>query len=281
MDEIFDFDTVRRNRARAVKSIAGHDFLFQKAAERLCDNLADIKRDFDNCLIVGWRGCDTVKAFLQDRKKARAVTLCDIAAPRGEDIILLDAEIPAVEGLYDAVIVLPYLHLVNDVPGALAALKAALKPDGVFLCALFGGQSLVELRESMMRAELAIKGGAARHIHPMIDHYQFAGLLQRAGFALPVADYDRVTVSYGELRTLYRDLKHAGEGIALSDRAKGITPRSFFTAVEKEYRINHADKDGRFIVTFDILHGIGWAPHDSQPQPARRGSGETSLTEIL
>lgn len=282
MDDIFDFQAVIRNRRRAVAQIADHDFLFAKAAERLCDNLSDIKRDFEKCLIIGWRGAGKVAEFLQSQKNTKQIDLYDVVLPDGVTGHILPTEIPRPEtGDYDAVVVLPCLHQVNDVPGFLTALKSALKPDGVFVCSLFGGQSLMELRDAMMRAELEIKGGAGQHIHPMIDHYQFAGLLQRAGFALPVADYDRITVSYGALRTLYYDLRNMGEANAMTRRQKTITAKTLFTEVEKQYQAYYLDRDGRFTATFDILFGIGWHPHDSQQQPARRGSGDTSLTEVL
>jgi NADH dehydrogenase [ubiquinone] 1 alpha subcomplex assembly factor 5 len=156
-------------------------------------------------------------------------------------------------------------------------MKSYLKPDGVFLCCYFGGQSLQELRSSVTAAELDQTGGASLHIHPMIDHYQFAGLLQRAGFALPVVDYDRVIVEYSKLENLYQDLKNMGEGNALFNRNKNI--KKIKQHIEKYYKNNFYDKG--YIVTFDIVHGIGWTPHSSQQQPAERGSGQVSLSEIL
>lgn len=275
MDDIFDILAVRSQRVKSFSSLKGCDFLFEKAATRLCGNLADIKRDFPKCLVIGRRGSDAVIEYLKSSKDAEVVDLYD-ASFGGDD------EFPHVQsGQYDLVISMPFLHQVNDVPGALAMFKAALKPDGVFLCSLFGGQTLMELRDAFTRAELDLKGGAGQHIHPMIDHYQFAGLLQRAGFALPVADYERVTVSYGALNTLYDDLKGMGERNVLVARSKTVTGKRLFTSVEKEYRQHHLDKDERFNATFDILFGIGWAPHESQQQPAKRGSGDTSLTEVL
>ena len=135
----------------------------------------------------------------------------------------------------------------------------------------------MELRQSVMQTELEKCGGAAQHIHPMIDHYQLAGLLQKAAFALPVVDFDRVTVAYQNMDNLYADLIGMGEGNAMVDRPASFGPLK--RDVETYYR-NHFYDDG-FVMTVDILHGIGWAPHHSQQQPARRGSGEVSLTEIL
>jgi len=262
MDDIFDFQAVVRNRYRSFERISGHDFLFFKAAERLCDNLSDIKRDFAKCLVIGWRGADKVIKFLQLHKNAKQIDLCDVALPEGVDGRVFQTEIPYPEtGDYDAVIVLPYLHHVNDVPGSLITLKAALKPDGVFICSLFGGQTLMELRDAMMKAELKIRGGVGQHIYPMIDHYQLAGLLQRAGFILPVTDYDRITVSYGALSSLYHDLRYMGEANSMTQRRKNITAAGFFTEVEKQYHTCHLDQNGHFLATFDIVFGIGWHPY--------------------
>jgi len=142
----------------------------------------------------------------------------------------------------------------------------------------FGGHSLQELRNSILKAEMALNDGASRHIHPMIDHQSFAGLLQTAQFALPVVDFDRIHVSYSDLNNLYIDLKNMGEGNALYDRSSPFT-QELKDAAEQCYK--HDFFDNGYITTFDILHAIGWTPHESQQQPAKRGSGQVSLTEIL
>lgn len=270
---LFDFEKIRRNRAFAMKHITGHDFLFSRAANRVTDNLRDINRDFQDVLIVGWRGAGIVADYFDGKAN---VTVCDVEiAPDG---VRTDHEIPVFDaGTFDCVIAMPYVHTVNDVPGFLAQVKSFLRPDGVFLCSLFGGQSLQELRQSIMSAELQYTGGASQHIHPMIDHYQLAGLMQRAGFSLPVVDYDRLNVSYATLETLYADLRSMGESNALSDRKRGI--KDFKDIIEKQYRKSFYNNG--FDATFDILHAIGWAPHESQQKPAKRGSGQVSLTEIL
>lgn len=268
---LFDFKRLQRNRNAAIKRFGEFDFLFEKAADRVLDNLRDIQRDFHDIAIIGMRGADKIKAYF----KGENVTMFD--SIDGADVVMME-EIPPFEPQsYDCIIAMPYLHTVNDVPLFLQTVKAALKPDGLFLCAFFGGLTLTELRQSIMQAELQEYFGADQHIHPMIDHYQCAGLFQSAGFGLPVVDFDRVHVRYAEIQTLYGDIIGMGEGNGLSAKPKPIAPIK--PNIEAHYKTHFYD--GGFVATFDMIHAIGWAPHDSQQKPARRGSGQISLTEIL
>lgn len=270
---LFNFDRVRNNRRYAASQMAGHDFLIDRAVIRLLDNLADIRRNFRDIAVIGSRGATSVRTYFEDG----VITVFDIVDCGGVDVVM-GTEIPSFDDqAYDCIIALPYLHTVNAVPQFLMTVKQALKPDGVFLCTFFGGQSLMELRQSVMQAEIGKCGGASQHIHPMIDHYQFAGLLQQAGFALPVVDFDRVNVGYENLDRLYEDLRAMGEGNALSDRPYGLDDLK--TEIATYYK-NNFYTDG-YNATIDIIHGIGWAPHESQQQPARRGSGQISMTEVL
>lgn len=232
----------------------------------MLDSLSDIKRDFKDILIIGRLGSEFIKSKFQNK-----------------NIVVFDVdnnlnEIPEFDnGSFDCVLCLHYLHGVNDVPAFLLHVKSILKPDGLFLCSFFGGQSLQELRDAITAAELEVTGGVSQHIHPMIDHFQMAALMQRTGFGLPVVDYDRVIVQYSKLQTLYDDLKCMGEGNALTGREHGI--KDLKQSIESHYKNRFYD-DG-YVATFDIIHAIGWAPHESQQQPAQRGSGQVSLTEIL
>ena len=263
---LFDIEKIRRNRLYALDHMDGHDFLFQKAAERLLDNLKDINRDFQDILILGLRGSQKIAGYFNNKN----ITVYDVID--GKD------EIPQFEeGQFDCIVSLPYLHSVNDVPGFLKAVRSFLKPDGLFLCSLFGGHSLQELRQAVMDAEINRRGGASQQIHPMIDHYQLAALFQKLGFALPVVDYDRVTVHYSDLKTLYTDLRRMGEGNALVQREQPL--HDLFDAIDAYYKANFYDNG--YVATFDVLHGIGWQPHASQQKPAQRGSGRVSLTDIL
>ncbi len=266
MNEIFDIEKIRRNRLWARDHMDGHEFLFERAINRMIDNLSDIQRDFENILIVGERLSDKIKLNFKNKN----IALFDFFNNLNE-IPKFDLE------QFDCILATPYLHTVNDVQGFLMAMKSYLKPDGLFMCSYFGGNSLQELRASILEAEVVMLGGASQHIHPMIDHYQFAGLLQSAGFALPVVDFDRVVVEYSDLEKLYLDLRNMGESNALKNRKSNI--KKLKQNIEIYYKNKFFNKG--YIATFDIVHGIGWAPHESQQKPAKRGSGQVSLTEIL
>lgn len=267
MNKIFDIEKIRRNRSYAIQHMNGHDFLFEKSASRLIDSLNDIKREFNDILIIGNRGSQYLMDYFGDDKN---ITIYDVT-DNGDEIPMFD------QGQFDCIIAMPYLHVVNDVVGFLIKIKSYLKPDGLFLCSFFGGQTLSQLRQSIMETQLDQTGGASQCIHPMIDHYQFAGLLQRVGFALPVVDYDSVNVTYSKLDSLYNDLRCMGEGNALIDQTVDFNKMK--QHVENKYKKSFYNNG--FETTFDILFGIGWAPHESQQQPAKRGSGQVSLTEIL
>jgi NADH dehydrogenase [ubiquinone] 1 alpha subcomplex assembly factor 5 len=189
--------------------------------------------------------------------------------------------LPFKEQCFDAVLSSLALHWVNDLPGALAQIRSSLKPDGLFLASLFGTGTLAELRTALMEAELAETGGASPRVSPFADLRDAAGLLQRAGFALPVADLDTVTVTYGDFFALLRDLRGMGEANALIDRLKLPTRRTVFARAAAIYQERFANAEGRLPATFQVLFLTGWAPHESQQQPARRGSGKASLKDVL
>ena len=266
MKPLFDIEKIKKNRAFAEKNMAGHDFLFEKTIDRIVDNLKDIKRDFKNILIIGQRGSEQLSKFFNNK----SITIYDLV---NEECETPDCN----DNSFDCIICLHYMHVVNDVPRFLLKIKSMLIPDGLFLCGFFGGLSLKELRQSIMEAELEKYSGLSQHIHPMIDHYQAAALLQKVGFALPVVDYDRVIVEYSKLESLYTDLRCMGEGNALQDRNKNF--RKLKDLVEIKYK-NSFFNEG-YVATFDIIQMIGWAQHDNQQKPSKRGSGEISLTEIL
>jgi NADH dehydrogenase [ubiquinone] 1 alpha subcomplex assembly factor 5 len=265
---LFDVEKIKRNHARAINSMDDHGFLFDNAINRMIDNLKDIQRDFKNILIIGKRGSQSLVKFL-DHYDA-IITLFDVVDG--------DNEIPAFKSeSFDCILCLPYMHTVNDVPQFLMAIKSYLKPDGVFMNCFFGGQSLQELRQSIMSVELSERGGVGQHVHPMIDHYDYAALMQKANFALPVVDYDRFVVEYSSIQKLYDDLYYMGEGNALANRNNTITELK--SMIERHYK-DHFYNDG-FVATFDIIHGLGWKSDPSQQLPAKRGSGQKSMTEIL
>lgn len=173
------------------------------------------------------------------------------------------------------------LHAVNDLPGALTQIRQALKPDGFFLAAMFGGETLYELRESLTHAELAIKGGVSPRVFPFADKQQMGALLQRAGFALPVVDSDILTVTYENMFALMHDLRGMGEGNMIAARDKRNPGKRLFMEAARYYDEHFKEPDGRIRASFEIIFLAGWAPHESQQKPLKPGSADTSLTEVL
>jgi NADH dehydrogenase [ubiquinone] 1 alpha subcomplex assembly factor 5 len=281
---IFDRRLLRARRGRVAPQLQVHDFLLTEIAERLADRLSDIARRFPLALDLGARGGILARA-LQGRGGIETL-IQSHAAPvdaRGENpSVVADEELlPFQEHCFDAVLSNLALHWVNDLPGALAQIRHSLKPDGLLLASLFGTGTLQELRIALMEAELAETGGASPRVSPFADLRDAAGLLQRAGFALPVADADTVTVTYGDFFALLRDLRGMGETNLLLDRLRHPTRRAVFARAAAIYQERFADAEGRLPATFQVLFLTGWAPDPSQQQPARRGSGKTSLKDAL
>jgi NADH dehydrogenase [ubiquinone] 1 alpha subcomplex assembly factor 5 len=279
---IFDRRLLRDRRERAAGDLQAHDFLLTEIAERLADRLSDIARRFPVALDLGAR--DGILArTLHGRGGIETLIQSDssLANARRADLVADEELLPFKEHSFDAILSNLALHWVNDLPGALAQIRSSLKPDGLFLASLFGTGTLQELRTALMEAELAETGGASPRVSPFADLRDAAGLLQRAGFALPVADADTVTVTYGDFFALLRDLRGMGETNILIDRLKQPTRRTVFARAAAIYQERFADAQGRLPATFQILFLTGWAPDPSQQQPAKRGSGKTSLKDVF
>jgi len=288
---VFDRRLLRRRRARAVAdtlaSGGGHDFLLREIGDRLVDRLADVTRRFPLALDLGCRG-GTLAGLLAGRGGVETLLQCDVAAGSVErarsagPVFVADEEmLPVGAESLDLVLSNLALHWVNDLPGALTQIRAALKPDGLFLASMFGAGTLAELRSCLMEAELAESGGASPRVSPFAGLRDAAGLLQRAGFALPVADCDTITVTYPDLFRLLADLRGMGETNLLLERIKHPTRRAVFARAAALYQERFAAPDGRLRATFQVLFLTGWAPHGSQQQPARRGSGQADLRDVL
>ena len=172
------------------------------------------------------------------------------------------------------------LHWANDLPGAMIQIRRALKPDGVFLGSLLGGESLTELRQSLVAAEAELTDGAGLRVAPLADAYDAAGLLQRTGFALPVADIDRVVVRYAHPLKLIEDLRAMGESGALAERPRPLS-RAVIARACEIYIERFSGEDGKVAATFDILNLTGWAPHESQQKPLKPGEGKVRLEDAL
>jgi SAM-dependent methyltransferase len=261
---LFDFRTAQMRQARA-KAMAGDTFLAQGAIEGLADRLATVTRRFENGLWIGEGLPQTLRGF----------------ASQWSQTAFDQTEILAAEpASFDLAVSLFSLQTINDLPGALVQIRRALKPDGLFLGALFGGATLTELRESFAHAESETLGGISPRISPFGDVRDMGALLQRGGFALPVADVERVAVRYGDFANLARDLRAHGQTNALSERRKTFLRRDTMAAMLAHYRGHHA-RDGKLDATFEIVYLTGWAPHQSQQQPLQPGSAKTRLAEVL
>ncbi|MEX0406458.1 methyltransferase domain-containing protein [Aquibium sp. LZ166] len=284
MELIFEPElaVLRKKRALAMP-VAGADFLMRRAAEDLGERLSAVERSFAFAAAIH---CVTPHAadVLAASPKVGKVTRveADPAFLDGEQGVIAsgDALGLAPESL-DLAVSLLALHEADDLPGQLVQIRRALKPDGLLLACLAGAGTLAELRESLLAAETELTGGASPRVFPFADVRDVGALLQRAGFALPVADVETVTVRYGDMFALMRDLRDMGATNTLAGRLRQPTRRAVFLRAAEIYAERHGDPDGRIRATFSIVWMSGWAPHESQSRPARRGSANVSLERFL
>jgi SAM-dependent methyltransferase len=278
---IFDRRLLRARRIRA----AVHDpatFLVERAADDLAGRLSAVLRKFDLAVDLG-TPTDAVRRALADR--VGVIVAVDPVASQlaGERLaIAADEEaLPFRDASLDLVVSALALQFVNDLPGTLIQIRRALRPDGLFLAAMIGGDSLTELREAFAQAEAEVEGGVSPRVAPFADLRDLGALLQRAGFALPVTDVDRLTVRYASPLALMHDLRRMGAGNALSERRRTLLRRATLDRVVEIYAERFADPDGRIRATFEIVWLSGWAPHESQQQPLKPGSAKTRLADAL
>ncbi|PCI52031.1 MAG: SAM-dependent methyltransferase [Alphaproteobacteria bacterium] len=276
---IFDRRTLRRNRDRAAKNFTAHDFLVREVADRLYDKYCDIKRDFTHILDLGCHD-GALSKLLSDKTVINQDLSRDFLTT-GLCIQADEELLPYQSGSLDLVLSNLSLHWVNDLPGCLTQIMQALKPDGLFLCAVLGGETLTELRTSLLEAEINIRGGASPRISPFVDIKNAGSLLQRAGFALPVIDTDRITVTYENVFKLMQELKGMGEANILTKRFRGLTSPRIMRECAKIYHEKFTDHRGRITVSFDIIYMMGWSPHKSQQQPLKPGQGKVSFTDVF
>lgn len=285
---IFDRALLQRRRDSAARRDGDHDFLLREVQDRMIERLADVARVFDHALDIGGRDGGLVRRLVDEGRARRAAVMdrsfgyIKRARDAGMPGLVGDEEfLPIRDGSFDLIVSCLAMHWVNDLPGALVQANRALRPDGLFQAALFGGETLSELRHCLMDAELEVTGGVSPRVSPMVDLRDAAGLLQRAGFALPVADLDRIDVTYADPFRLFEDLRAMGEVNALVDRLHRPTARSVFLKALELYATRHADASGRLPVRVEVIFLHGWHPAESQPKPLPPGSGRTSLTKVL
>lgn len=278
----FDRRALRRNRERHGPHFARHAFLFHEVALRLVERLGEINRRFPTALALDARGGILAEA-LAGRNGIETLIQAELspalAAGLARPALALDEEaLPFGAGSLDLVVSCLGMHWVNDLPGALAQIRYALKPDGLFLAALFGGGTLSELRQAWLAAESRTRGGASPRVAPFVEVRDAGGLLQRAGFALPVADADRIPVDWSDSLALLQDLRGMGEASALADRPRHLTAPGTLAAALEAYPRR---EDGRVEASFEIVYLAGWAPAANQQKPLRPGSAAQRLADAL
>jgi SAM-dependent methyltransferase len=284
LQRIFDQQLlIGRKRRALMAALPGAAFLLDRAVEDLGERLATVERRFDRAAALFCLTAAAGDAVLQSGKAQSLVRIeADAALLSGEaGLVGSFDQIPLDPESIDLAVSLLSLHEADDIPGALIQIRRALRPDGLFLGAMAGGGTLAELRESLLAAETELHGGASPRVAPFTDVRDAGALLQRAGFALPVADVETVTVRYESLFGLMRDLRAMGESNALVDRSRRPQPRRLFMRAAEIYAERFADPDGRIRATFSFIWMSGWAPHASQQQPLKPGSAAVPLTQVL
>lgn len=276
--EIFSPAARLQKLERSRPHFTNHNFLHERITQDLIERLHMITRDFDQAVLLG--DLTPKEAFLQTGKIQNLHTVHE--SKHSVPVIIASSEIlPFRTHSLDLVISCLNLHVINDLPGTLIQIRRALKPDGLFLCAFFGGETLHELRASLNEAEITCRGGISPRIHPMIDKQQAGALMQRASFALPVIDSDIIPVNYSKLESLYADLRGMGETNTLLARSKTFTPRRLFEKTQEIYARDHMSYDGYYQASFEIIYCLGWGPSDTQQKPLAPGSAQRHLSEIL
>ena len=288
--QIFDRKRLAGNRARTAgltRNFGTHDFLLRHVGNELRDRIAGVARKFSTGLCLGSSGGIIEAMHSEQPDEGHIVTLyhADLSAclvpDNGRGLVCDEERLPFAEASFDLVVALWGLHHVNDLPGALIQIRQILKPDGFFLAALPGGRTLESLRHALVAAETELLPGVRPHVHPFPDLADLSGLLQRAGFALPVADSHPVEVFYPTPIDLLNDLQGMGESNVLTARVSATLRRDVLMRACEIYNEMEQRADGKCRALFDICYLAGWAPHESQQQPLKPGSAKASLAEAL
>ncbi|WP_152047996.1 methyltransferase domain-containing protein [Aureimonas psammosilenae] len=282
---VFDRALLDRRRLRALKNNdEGARYLLRAVASELAERLSLVERRFAKAAEIGGHTGETAALIRNSGQTDELLRIeRDPALLSGwPNALVADDEFLPLEGDSLDLVVSPLaLHFTNDTPGALIQIRRALKPDGLFLGATLGGETLGELRASLLAAETELTGGASPRVAPFIDVRDAGALLQRAGFALPVADQDRLTVRYDSMFALMRDLRAIGSTNMLVERSRRPPSRALFLRAAAIYAERFSDRDGRVRATFDVVYLSGWKPHESQQKPLKPGSAKASLADAL
>lgn len=282
---IFDRDLVRARRDRAASTFGSADFLLQHVMEDLLARLSIVQRSFRDILVLGSHTGMPGRLVREARPDASVIEadlsgamcrLCDGPVRHVDEEFL-----PFPPESLDCVIAPLTLQFVNDLPGALLQIRRALRPDGLLLGAMLGGDTLAELSEAFAVAEADLRGGASPRVAPRVDVRTLGGLLQRAGFTLPVADTDPLTVTYPTALDLMRDLRAMAATNAMVERSRIPVTRGLLMKVAEVYAERFGLPDGRIPATFEIITMTAWSPHPDQPKPLRPGSASHRLADVL
>src|SRR5450631_380966 len=267
---LFDRALLRARLDRAQR-LGPATFLLDRVAEDIAERLHAVLREFKSAADIG-----TADGQVRDALAKRVARLARVDLPEAESEPLSLAP----EALDLAVSALAF-QFVNDLPGVLAQIRRALKPDGLLLAAMLGGDTLTELRQCFAAAEAECEGGVSPRVAPFADLRDVGALLQRAGFALPVTDVDRIVVRYDNAFALMQDLRRMGATNILVERRRTPTRRATLLRMAQSYAERFADSDGRIRATFDVIWLSGWAPHENQQKPLQPGSAKASLAEAV
>lgn len=288
--KVFDRHRFARRRGRIAREFGRYSFLKAAAAQDIALRLSAVNRRFERVLDLGAHDGGLARRLATDAGVADRIgdIIASDLSPAfatqnvgGLSVAADEEALPFREESFDLVVSALSLHWVNDLPGALIQIRRVLKPDGLFIGVMLGGRTLNELRVSLLRAEEEARGGAAFRVSPVVDVVEGARLLQRAGFAMPVADGDVRTVRYGDPLGLLADLKGMGETAALAGPSPPPLTRGVLHRAMELYRQRHADPDGRVRASFEFVALSGWAPAPDQPKPKRPGSATTRLADAL
>ena len=283
MEPLIDSKAVVDRRRRALRNrVDDADFLMRDAAQELADRLSAVERRFPRAAVLltpTGLAADALRATGKVDEVVQVAAHRDLLGGPGE--IAEGDRLPLEPASLDLAVSLLSMQEMNDIPGFLIQVRRALKPDGLFIGAMAGAGTLTELRDALLAAETQLAGGASPRVLPFADVRDAGALLQRAGFALPVADHDDLTVRYATMFDLMRDLRAMGVTNVLAGRSRRPATRALFTHAAQIYAGRHSDADGRIRATFSLVWMSGWAPAESQRKPLRPGSAQVSLAKLL
>lgn len=277
---IFDRRLVRWRRTRSLRVKERPTFLDDVVRDELYDRLKSVKRIFRRIVLHASPDTDFGMSLRKLYPTAQ-ILQTDSVETSLATVVFDDEALPFPDQSLDVFVYVSGLEFVNDTPGVLRQIKNALTPDGLFIGAALGGNTLHELKAAWLACEASLNEGASPRIAPLVDVREWGGLLQRAGFALPVVDRDRLTVRYANALELMRDLRALGLANSLKARSRRVVTQHLLERVAEHYAVNNADPDGRIRATFEMIYLTGWSPHHSQQKPLQPGSARQRLSDAL